>query len=189
MRTLVLDGALNSAQRPDPVSSAVRELFAQKGWSTELETLRDKNISACTACDACWYKMPGICAIIDAGREIAGKIIRSDAVVLLSPVTFGGYSSTLKKAVDRTRPLLSPLLKSAGGKLGHVPRYDRYPKLIAIGTLPGPDAESERLFHDLVRRNSHLLHAPSYASLIVYDGQGPDEIRKRINELLAEAGI
>ncbi|HMK46583.1 MAG TPA: flavodoxin family protein [Methanocella sp.] len=186
---IVLDGALNGAQRSDPVMTAVRELFAQRGWSAEMETLRDKNISACTACDACWYKMPGICAILDAGREIAGKVIRSDAVVLLSPVTFGGYSSTLKKAIDRTRPLLSPLLRSAGGKLGHVPRYDRYPKIIAIGTLPEPDAESERLFHDLVRRNSYLLHAPAYASVIVYDDQGPEEIRKQINELLTEAGI
>ena len=135
------------------------------------------------------HKTPGMCAINDAGRETAGKMIGSDVTIFLSPVTFGGYSSTLKKAVDRTRPLLSPPLRASGGKLGHVPRYSKYPRIIAIGLLPALDVDSERLYHDLAIRNSHMLHAPAHASAVIYGAESDDAVKQHMNDLVKEAGL
>jgi multimeric flavodoxin WrbA len=44
---------------------------------------------------------PGECVIKDAGCDVARDVSHSDLVILLTPMSFGGYSSELKKAVDR----------------------------------------------------------------------------------------
>ncbi len=59
---------------------------------------------------------PGECARDDDGRRVAREVIRSNLAVFLTPVTFGGYSSVLKGAVDRLIPLGSPFFARVGGR-------------------------------------------------------------------------
>lgn len=132
---------------------------------------------------------PGVCVIDDAGRDVARAFIQSDLVIFLTPVAFGGYSSELKKAVNRLICVLSPFFVKIEGEVHHRPRYERYPRLVGVGVLPQADAESERIFTTLVGRNAINMHAPAHAGGVVLSSQGADEIRERIQALFATVEV
>ena len=136
-------------------------------------TLRDEKIAYCLGCFECWTKTPGLCRIDDTGREVVESIIGGDLVIYLTPITFGGYSSELKKAVDRSIGLLSPFFTRIDGEVHHQARYDRYPSLLGIGVLPASHPVQEQIFDTLVGRNAINLHAPRHCSLVLCRSQEP----------------
>lgn len=123
--------------------------------------LRDERLAFCQGCFECWTKTPGVCRADDAGRTIAQATIGSHLAVWLTPVTFGGYSSQLKKAVDRLIGLISPFFALIDGETHHEPRYERYPAMLVLGHLPEFDPEQARVFVHLAHRNAINLHAPA----------------------------
>ena len=50
-------------------------------------------------------KKPGVCLEPDVGREIAQAVMQGDMTILLTSVTFSGYSSAIKNMQDRWIPL------------------------------------------------------------------------------------
>jgi multimeric flavodoxin WrbA len=184
---------LNGATAPNGTLGRVYELFSSelegRSWEIESFTLREIDIAHCVGCFGCWIKTPGICLIDDPARTIARGMVQSDLVIYLTPVTFGGYSSELKKAVDRCICLISPFFARVKGETHHKRRYERYPSLLAVGVLPQPDGKSERLFKALVGRNAINLHSPAHAAGVVTDGQGADQIRDQLAMLLAQVGV
>ncbi len=186
MDVLILNGALAG----DADLGAVQELLCRElaaaGCRPRPMVLRDVPVAYCQGCFECWLKTPGMCKTDDAGREIAAAFIRSDVVVLLTPVTFGGYSSELKKALDRIAGLVLPFFMHIGGEVHHRPRYARYPALLALGVLPQPDPGQERVFHTLVERNAINLHAPWHESRILYRGDAPATRLEIIRSVLEE---
>ncbi|MBN2125517.1 MAG: flavodoxin family protein, partial [Deltaproteobacteria bacterium] len=159
------------------------------GWEVRGFVLREMDIPYCLGCFGCWVKTPGFCIMKDATRDIAGTFIRSDLAVLLTPVTFGGYSSELKKALDRMICLLSPFFRKVGGEVHHRPRYDRYPRWMALGALPESEPEEEEIFSRLVERNAINLYAPDHVSGILIEDQGDDEIRPFLQNLFEKVGV
>ena len=107
----------------------------------------------------------------------------------LTPVTFGGYSSELKKALDHLAPNILPILARFGGETHHPMRYGRTPALAVFGILPEPDAECEKIFETLVRRNVLNMRPPVWVSGVFFRSQPPDEIPERIRELLGRTGV
>ncbi len=188
MKALVLNGATNGDQTLDAVNEIIITHLEGLGWQVDSFILRDVDISNCLGCFGCWVRTPGICVIDDAGRDIARLNVQSDLVVFLTPITFGGYSSELKKAIDRLIPNILPFFTKINGEVHHKPRYEQYPRLIAIGTLPHPDTESEQLFRFLVNRNVINQHCPTHATGIVLTSQGPEAIRAEIQTLLKQVG-
>jgi multimeric flavodoxin WrbA len=176
MRATLLNGALPGDGFVDEAVATLEKALQSSGWTVSSWTLRDERIGYCLGCFECWTKTPGLCRIDDAGREIARSVIESDLAVYLTPVTFGGYSSELKKAVDRIICLISPFFRRIDGEVHHAARYDRYPALAGIGVLPAPHPAQEQLFRTLVGRNAINLHAPAHGSAIVYRDQEPAAI-------------
>jgi multimeric flavodoxin WrbA len=189
MKSLILNGAFKDDHRMDIIIDVFSSSLKQKRWDVEVVDLNNKTIAGCLSCDACWYKTPGVCAIDDDGRTVAAKMIQSDLTIFVSPVMFGGYSSELKKFIDRTKPILSPLMKAKGSVLGHAQRYHKYPKIISVGQLPAPDQESEKLFTDLLYRNSLNYTSPAIATGVVYAGQDKEKVSSLASELLSKVGI
>lgn len=184
---------LNGSEKGDNALNTVYEIITDElkgiGWEVESFILHDTKIAHCLGCFGCWVKTPGICVIDDAGREVARKVIQSDLTVFLTPVTFGGYSSELKKALDRLIPLISPFFMKIEGEVHHKPRYERYPRLMGVGVLPHPDEESEGLFKTLIGRNAINFRGPAHAGGVVLSSQSSEEIRENIQTLLIEVGV
>ncbi|HTR45071.1 MAG TPA: flavodoxin family protein [Thermodesulfovibrionales bacterium] len=189
MKTLILNGALRGGTVLDRAEEILVENLGSAGWTPEVYTLREVAVGLCTGCFGCWIRTPGTCVINDAGRDIARKAIQSDLLVFLTPVTFGGYSSELKKAVDRFIPIVSPFFARVHGEVHHKPRYKRYPRLLGIGEALHNDDESEGIFQTLVRRNGINFYSPAQEAAIVRPDQEIREIKEMVGELLVKVGV
>jgi len=166
MKALILNGGAEADPEMETVHQIVRQELSRAGWDVREFILRNTAIANCLGCFGCWVKTPGTCVIPDAGREVAKAMIRSDMIVLLTPVTFGGYSSILKKAMDRIIPLVSPFFVKIHGEVHHKRRYDRYPDLFGVGLLRQEDAESRALFSTLIERNARNFYCRGYSLAI-----------------------
>jgi hypothetical protein len=173
MKATILNGALSGDTFVDAVGAALQDTLQAGGWAVTPWTLRDEKLAYCLGCFECWTKTPGLCRIDDTGRRVAASIIRSDLTIYLTPITFGGYSSELKKAVDRIICLVSPFFQRLDGEVHHQARYARYPDLLGIGVLPAPHPDQEHIFHTLIGRNAINLHAPVHSSIVIYRSQEP----------------
>ena len=183
MRVIVLNGSRQSDNNMDSIHDIIVDQLAATKWDVTSFTLRQFNITHCTGCFDCWLKTPGLCRFNDDGRQIAEAYIKSDLVIFFTPVTFGGYSSELKKALDRIICLITPFFIKINGETHHQPRYEKYPMLMGIGVLPKSESNSERIFNTLISRNALNFHSPSHISGVVLNSQETDEQRKIIQSL------
>lgn len=189
LKVLILNGKLPGDQSLERVHDLLLEELKTRGWEGEAFILNRLDIHYCTGCFGCWVQTPGLCVIPDASQEIAKKFIQSDLVIFLTPVTFGGYSSELKKALDRIICLASPFFMKINEEVHHRPRYEHYPRLMGVGLLPRKDDEMEKIFATLVERNAINFHAPAHGSKVLYDtGDGKshcEEIQELLNNMEA----
>ncbi|MGB8646666.1 MAG: NAD(P)H-dependent oxidoreductase [Anaerolineae bacterium] len=185
MKAIILNGARKGETSLDVIHSLLLEQLTALGWESEPFILRKLDIAYCQADLDCWFKTPGACTGTRTVNQMANAMIHGDLAILLTPVTFGGYSSELKKALDHFNSLVLPFLTRIDGEARRSPRYAHYPRLLGIGALPAPDPESEAIFKELVKRNANTLHAPSHAASVVYETQRRHEIRTHIAALIA----
>lgn len=188
MDVLILNGALAGDAELDGLQELLRREIAAAGCGSEALVLRDIPLAYCLGCFDCWVKTPGMCKTNDGGRDVAAAVIRSDVIALLTPVTFGGYSSELKKALDRINGLLSPMFERIKGEVHHRARYDRYPAWLGIGVSPEPRPDEERIFQTLVARNALNFHAPWHAARILYRGEDAPTRLELLRPLLEQIG-
>lgn len=184
MKAVILDG---SRAGDDGLVAARQALAAELhdvGWHVRPFVLRELDIHHCLGCFGCWVQTPGECIIDDVAQEIAQEAITGQLLVYLTPVTFGGYSSELKKAVDRLICLISPFFALVEGEVHHKKRYERYPSLVGLGTVEDGGEQSGQIFGKLVRRNALNLHAPAHAAGVIRRGQEGEELRAVVRGLL-----
>ena len=92
MKALVLNGIAQFETPFDRICDELIDVLIQRGWYVNDIILRQTDIKRCNGCFSCWQSTPGVCVIEDYGRELAGKIINSDLVVIVTSIRFGGYS-------------------------------------------------------------------------------------------------
>ena len=154
MKTLILDGSHSDDATSERVLASLQANLEIRGWETQSVTLREKKIGVCAGDFYCWVRSPGICNTDDDNRIIAEQFIQNDLVVLLTPITFGGFSSQLKRIMDHLIQNISPFFTTINGEIHHQKRYDRYPNLLVIGWADAPDSKAESVFRHLVHRMS-----------------------------------
>lgn len=188
MKALVLDGSMERDTLTPVAVLGMTSALAGRVGRVELFKLREIDIAPCAGCFGCWTRTPGECVIDDSSRDILRSYVGADIVVYVTPVTFGGYSSQLKKMLDRFIGVLDPRFTIVGGEVHHLLRYVRYPKTIGLGTLPSPDPEAERLFAGLVARNGLNIHQ-TVESMVLVGVADPDSARRSSEILLDRAGV
>lgn len=136
MKVLILNGSLKGDSSLALLEEVLVKELEERGWDVSSILLSEKKIANCMGCFGCWIKTPGQCVIKDFGRQIPEMMINSELVISLSPVTFGGFSSEMKKAMDRIIPLMMPYFVKIDGEIHHQARYERYPSLMNLGGMP-----------------------------------------------------
>jgi multimeric flavodoxin WrbA len=179
-KVIILDGSGKDDHEASIAGKALHAELEQKGVKFTHWTLRGMEIAPCIGCFNCWTKTPGECVFDDEQRKIYSDMAKSDLVILITPVTFGGYSSELKKGLDRFIPVLLPFFKKYNGETHHATRYGKEWNLLGVGTLPLKDEEKQTLFRDLVQRNSLNMHSESSSSVILFKGSDEKEIQLKI---------
>ena len=188
MKALILNGSKTEKSTVNMVSDYLVDYLKKNNHEADVMVLRNEKIAACLGCFGCFLKTSGKCIINDAGSDLPKKVIQSDVIFLLTPVTFGMHSPELKKAVDRLIPCILPFFTKINGEIHHAKRYDKYPTLVAIGVLPRPDEESEKTFSTLVVREGLNMHATATSS-IIYSTDNPDVIKEKTISTLSKAGV
>jgi multimeric flavodoxin WrbA len=178
MKAILLDGSPQNDATGARVGAALMEELEAQGWEVEHISLRTTKIGNCAGDFFCWIREPGVCNIDDDNREIAAAIINSDLMVYLTPITFGGYSSELKKAVDHQIQNISPFFKQVNGETHHHKRYKKYPDFLAVGWSQEKDEQAESVFRHLAWRNSLNFYARSVVTGVVLANQSDGEIQE-----------
>jgi hypothetical protein len=165
MKVTVLDGFRGT--EGSALLRSMVECAAANGQDLEVLALRDIGIAPCVGCFGCWVRTPGACVMKDGGQQVTRTLINSDLLVCLTPVVFGGYSSLLKAALDRSICIIRPEFVKAAGETHHMARYASYPRLLGLGLLDRPDAEQESTFRFLVSRNALNFKAREARAVVV----------------------
>ena len=183
-KILLLDGAPAGHECLGLPLDTLREVLQETDAVVTTFALRDIRMAHCIGCFGCWVETPGTCVMADAGHEIYSAMQHNDITILFTPVTFGGYSSELKKAIDRRLPLTAPFFCKEQGETRHPPRYAHRSRLIGIGWQSRPDAEEAGIFKMLVGRNAINAHAASFAADVSTGSDPPEMQRERMRALL-----
>jgi multimeric flavodoxin WrbA len=186
MKVTLLDGACADDGAAAHVRAALDTHALRQGWQLTRFFLTELDIAPCAGDFKCWVERPGMCAIGGVNHDVARAMADADLAVWLTPVTFGGYSYHLKKALDHLIQNISPLFTVVGGEVHHKARYASYPRLCAIGTERVRDEDGERVFVKLVERNAINMRAPSCRAMFAVDGQEADEIAGALRVTLAD---
>ena len=186
MNAIILNGSLKHQHHLIPIQKILVEELGSAGWSAKPILLNEVKIRSCLGCFKCWDTTPGICIQKDGTQDIVQKIIQSDLVIFLTPLTFGGYSSELKKIIERMLGLLQPGVTIIKGETHHLKRYERYPTLLAIGVTEIQDNEEEQIFNTLIERYSLNFYPPKHRAEVFLDGEEERKIREKTKKIIVE---
>ncbi len=188
MNYLILNGMNAEDTFIAKINEFLKKKFTDKDIEGEILNLYEFDIKPCLGCFKCWIETPGKCVIDDYGRTVAKKMIQSDYLLYVTPITYGGYSAELKKAIDRSISLLSPFFRIYHNEIHHEKRYDKYPDFIVIGTLSEQDENQEEIFAELVHRNSLNNFAEQVSSQIIYESDDDRIVQNKLEECLNIVG-
>lgn len=183
MKAIILDGFLQNSGVSESIRNAIEQELGNN-FTVESFVLRNMKIVHCMGCFGCWVKTPGMCVMKDDSAAIVRTMVNSDLLIFFTPITFGGYSSELKKALDRMICVILPFFTTVNGETHHKPRYAKFPKLMGIGVLPEQDTEKEQIFSELIRRNAVNMHAPAHFAGILRLNQSFNENQQNIRNIL-----
>ena len=136
MNILVLNGqtkshAINNSDFGEDLDRVKNGLLG-KGHVVESYNLNNLALNDCIGCYSCWLKTPGICVWKDDMPSILIEFLKSDVVVIASPINMGFISSLAKRFKDRQLPLVHPFLKMNGDRMGHIMRYNKQPRQVFL---------------------------------------------------------
>jgi multimeric flavodoxin WrbA len=91
-------------------------MLKEKGFETQLWTVRGKWLEYCTHCDFCLKEKN--CQIQDDMEELYELLAKAKGIIFASPVYNGGVSAQIKTVMDRTRALSAADKNFFKGKIG-----------------------------------------------------------------------
>ncbi len=95
----------------DETVKEIGQAIAQQLSGTKdicLFSMDEYDIKPCYACDGCATKTYKQCVVRDDADKILPSLANSQTIVVITPITFGGYSYKTKRIIDKL-PLISDL--------------------------------------------------------------------------------
>lgn len=89
----------------------------------------NKKAACCQGCFRCWLASPGQCVMKDSLQTVCAQIAGCQEVVILSRCFCGGFSSGVKRVLDRSIARSLPFFTYRGGRVHHPLRDRNRPKL------------------------------------------------------------
>ena len=186
MKVLILDGTKSNNNESTKIFDLILEELKKLNWDITSIVLEDKNIDYCTGCFGCWVQTPGECVFKDYEENVVRNMVHSDLIIYLTPIMFGGYSSILKKALDRQIGRVLPYFMKIDDEVHHPKRYEKQQSLLSIGLLNKLDTEKEEIFKTLVARNAINMWAPFQRAIIYLKGEDETEFSNNFSKALME---
>lgn len=160
------------------IESELADFFAQEALT--VYRCEQEEIGYCIGCFSCRYKTPGKCIYNDKMQDIIKSMISADMIILLSKMTFGCYSSAIKRVLDRTIPFETPFLRTCYGETHLTPRYPKDRVLTAVAYNVGIEPEEAVVFSRLTRRNAINFDAKWRKPVFFREGEDISRKLKRV---------
>ncbi len=103
-------------QATEYVLEQALDLLKERGFETQLWTVRGKWIEYCIHCDFCLKNK--VCTFQDDLEELYELLAHAKGIIFATPVYNGGVSGQLKTVMDRTRALVAADKNFFKGKIG-----------------------------------------------------------------------
>lgn len=139
------------------------EGMEEAGAEVELFYLRKLEVKPCTGCFSCWLKTPGKCVQKDDMEALLPIMGASDVLVFATPLYVDGMTGMMKTLVDRSIPLLEPMIETVEGRSRH-PRRDGFKAgkgvLVSVSAFPELENFDPLVAHvEAICANLHLEFA------------------------------
>lgn len=191
MRVLILNGCGHDEQ-PAALVSLLETATSQYDAAIRRFDLDSLTLAPCQGEFDCWVKTPGVCRSHDEAQTIAQAMHDTDLVIALTPVTFGGYGSALKKVLDRLICLVEPFFEKREGLTHHTARYEHYPAFLFIGTSANQvSAHTARTFIDLCHDSALNLRSTCTSATCVSfdDSQWHEQAQQALERALRHEAL
>jgi multimeric flavodoxin WrbA len=103
MQITLISGSLRKNENSEKIISMGEKFFRKKGYDIESIKLSEINTKFCIHCDFC--KKNDYCKHDEDANSINKILLKSDAIIAISPIYFGSISGQLKTLFDKTLPL------------------------------------------------------------------------------------
>jgi multimeric flavodoxin WrbA len=100
-KVLAVNGSPRRDGNIDAMMRVAEEVLAKHGIDVERVCVADYEIRPCDACDDC-HEDAWSCPIEDDAITLVRKMVAADAIIIGSPVYFGGVTAQLKALFDRS---------------------------------------------------------------------------------------
>ena len=102
---VILAGSPRKVSSTDKLTAIFVEGAKEAGHTVTVFRVADMNIGGCLGCGHCFQEV-GVCVQKDDMQVILDALRKADTLVLASPVYYWGFTSQLKRVIDRTYALL-----------------------------------------------------------------------------------
>lgn len=180
MKITILNGNQPSTAFDSYLAALVQKLNIQEN-KVNLLNLRDLNLRYCTGCFGCWVKTPGTCSNPDDSERILEAVINSDFTLWAAPLRMGYPGELLKRALDKSIPLIHPYFAVVQGEAHHRPRYEHYPRLgLLVERENDTDQQDLEIIRWILGRNA--LNMKSHLEFSLTTEVSPGELAERISQ-------
>ncbi len=116
--------------------------FVEGGGSAEVLNPYKMSIAPCKGCFTCWTRTPGRCAISDDMGAVLERLQAADVVVFATPVYHFSFSEGMKRVLERTMPLLDPMVQPGPDGVARHARVGRRGQwAVLVATCGFPEVE------------------------------------------------
>ncbi len=187
MQVTVIDGCGYYDDYANQLRQCLIDSFKSEVYNFEIVSIEKYFIKPCVGCLNCWFKTPGKCIFKDDMETVLKALINCDILILLGDIAFGGFSSTLKTALDRSVSLFVPFLTNKKGTSHYQLRYPPKRGIAYLGILKDEHYPSlEDTFIRLTNKMSSDFASDSNVSLVIHQDIKPYEECLRIKKVLHE---
>lgn len=189
MKALILNGIKNKNNiLLNSLTEGIHGELQKQKYIFDWVNLADKDIEYCTGCGYCGLKNPGRCAKQDDMVDIFPRMASSQLQVLISPISFGGYNSVLKKVLDRYSAMGLVTYTVYQGELHHPARYPNPVSFLSIGISNG-SKNQEKTFRLVSDRIAICSFVKNSATIVINEDMTEKQVLNELKEGFASLGM
>lgn len=179
MITIIADEGINN------IGAELYQSFITKEIQAEYISLENMEVKPCISCGGCTYKTYGKCTVRDDGDIIFPKVLRSNVIISVSPITFGSYSFKMKRVLDKFSLIMDRHYFVENKELVKGGKLENKFKFFAIGDKENCIDEEIEAFQNLFHENLVITRGVGKAYIV--DKTLSEKMRNQIIEEVRSA--
>ena len=145
----------------------LQRVLQSMGRQTDYVSLADVQVKPCFNCGACNYKSYSKCVFRDDDDWILGKIAKAGAVIVVTPILFGGYSVKTKRVLDKLGLIMDRHYYVVKGELAKGGMPGRPFRYLALGVQDTANETEAKAFRSLVHETITIVRGRGKACTYV----------------------